>query len=700
MYGRMIVNSFKTMLKSALVAAALTLSYGAEADSWIWYPGQLGAHMQTYQRTVSKERCVNVDYPGKFNPPVTESYFKVKASALRGVTTLPSTSGDITGYRVGRDMVFKVVTDGGVPSVMVPSVDGWSSSLDGKNWNLIESDPMYCSPEKYPGAMMEEVVPVGVAAFTPIVNASIVRETITMKKGGKALVDFGEDEMGSVSFIADGKGTLHFSVGESPEEAMNQDLKWFEQYALDPVKVDGIGEFTLPVRALRYLYIRSEGEVSMTALTFNTLMWPVERKMTFESSDPSLNRLFEIGVKTLHTSMHNFYLDGIKRDYLPWSMDAIVSVLGGNFAFGDRQVSRNGINVALMPPSPSRSDWGIVDYPLYALIGIKEDYLHWGDLSTVNMYWDRITQQLALYEKEMNPDGLIFSNRISEGLNDASGDSGFVPGWGKDMGPEQFGTPAYPQMLLYMNFRIGEYLASVKGLKNLAAHYGEVAGKVAEGVKKNFWSEKDRAFLNGYYVDGTLDRRISHHAQYMAVIAGLYPEEHYDYLFGTLIPSIPHYYDNISYEKGFEFLSYLKAGKLTQYKKMMEDIWGGWLDEGYCRFPENFSPLGTVEKKLEFYGRAYGLSLCHGANGVGPILFALRGVFGFSQDENNLSSYTVSPDLFGMESASGRIPVKEGYIELDLHSKGESLISIPDGCTVSVPGKTLSKGGVYSFNLQ
>jgi hypothetical protein len=133
---------------------------------------------------------------------------------------------------------------------------------------------------------------------------------------------------------------------------------------------------------------------------------------------------------------------------------------------------------------------------------------------------------------------------------------------------------------------------------------------------------------------------------------------------------------------------------------MMEDIWGGWLDEGYCRFPENFSPLGTVEKKLEFYGRAYGLSLCHGANGVGPILFALRGVFGFSQDENNLSSYTISPDLFGMESASGRIPVKEGYIELDLHSKGESLISIPDGCTVSVPGKTLSKGGVYSFNLQ
>lgn len=692
--------NLRVVLRTVLSSAVLCIAATSYADSWIWYPGQLGAHMQAHQKTVSKERCVNVSYPGKFNPPTTVSYFKIKASSLKGVKTLPSTAGDVTGYKVGKDMVFKVETSNGVPSVMVPSAQGWSSSLDGRNWNIIESDPMYSSSEKYPGAMMEEAVPVAVSVFTPIVNASKTGSTITMGNGGKALVDFAEDEMGSVSFAADGKGTLYFTVGESPEEALNQNLKWFEQYALDPVKVDGKNNVELPVRALRYLYIRSEGKVSISNLTFNTLMWPVNREMIFKSDNSSLVRLFEAGVKTLHTSMHNFYLDGIKRDYLPWSMDAIVSVLGGNFAFGDRQIARNGINVALMPPSPSKSDWGIVDYPLYALIGIKEDYLHWGDLSTVNMFWDRITAQLSLYESQLNADGLIFSNRVSEGLDDASGDSGFVPGWGRDMGPEQFGTPAYPQMLLYMNFRIGEYLASAKGLKKLSAHYAEVAEKVAAGVKKNFWSESDKAFFNGYYIDGTLDRRISHHAQYMAVIAGLYPEEHYDYLFDKVIPSIPHYYDNISYEKGFEFLSYLKAGRLSQYKKMMEDIWGGWLDEGYCRFPENFSPTGTVEKKLEFYRRNYGLSLCHGANGVGPILFALRGVFGFAQDEYDLSSYSIKPNLIDMKEASGRIPVKEGYIELDLHTDGECRISIPAGCKVTVPGATFTKEGSYSFRIK
>jgi len=52
-----------------------------------------------------------------------------------------------------------------------------------------------------------------------------------------------------------------------------------------------------------------------------------------------------------------------------------------------------------------------------------------------------------------------------------------------------------------------------------------------------------------------------------------------------------------------------------------------------------------------------------------------------------------------MKEASGRIPVKEGYIELDLHKGGECLISIPAGCKVTVPGATFTKEGVYSFSI-
>jgi len=33
-------------------------------SSYMWYPGQLAAHMQEQLKKISEERCVNVGYPG------------------------------------------------------------------------------------------------------------------------------------------------------------------------------------------------------------------------------------------------------------------------------------------------------------------------------------------------------------------------------------------------------------------------------------------------------------------------------------------------------------------------------------------------------------------------------------------------------------------------------------------------------------
>ena len=46
-------------------------------------------------------------------------------------------------------------------------------------------------------------------------------------------------------------------------------------------------------------------------------MWPVEYQMQFETDDEYINNLFKMSSATLHTSMHRFYLDGVKRDFLP-----------------------------------------------------------------------------------------------------------------------------------------------------------------------------------------------------------------------------------------------------------------------------------------------------------------------------------------------------------------------------------------------
>ena len=45
-------------------------------SNYMWYPGQLAAFYQQQSAKISKERCVNVGYPGKFFAKNNRAYFK------------------------------------------------------------------------------------------------------------------------------------------------------------------------------------------------------------------------------------------------------------------------------------------------------------------------------------------------------------------------------------------------------------------------------------------------------------------------------------------------------------------------------------------------------------------------------------------------------------------------------------------------
>ena len=252
-----------------------------------------------------------------------------------------------------------------------------------------------------------------------------------------------------------------------------------------------------------------------------------------------------------------------------------------------------------------------------------------------------------------------------------------------------------------MNFRIAAYFSKLLKENAKAKNYENKANQLQNNIIEHFWSTEEKAFVNGYREDGSLDKRISHHAQYWSVLAGLYPERLFDYLYETVIPSIPHYKDNISYEKGYEALAYIKAGRTKEFMLLLDEVWGDWLRQGYSRFPENFMVNADVTKQLMFYGRSFGLSLCHGANGAPPIVLAAYGIFGFSQSDKKLNEYTLTPDLLHLDWVKGRIPVKEGFIYISLNKKGECEVEIPDGCQVTVnfsgQMKVLKKTGKYAW---
>ena len=690
---------------------------------YMWYPGQLAAFYQQQCARISKERCVNVGYPGKFFAKNNHAWFR-KEVRLKKESSLcwegpsdiilyingvkQSVSGKQVILPVGRSsLLFEVTTDDSLPCIILKGAglenpDEWQVSMDKEHWTIPESAVMYNKPGVLPDAPQDMTARIKPSQILPMRNAEMQgKDGISIGKNGYVLIDFFHLEIGTLTFQAKGKGTITVRVGETPEKALERDDKKLEQYPLAPVTLsEEGGTITLPERALRYVSLECDKGAEITSLRFDASLWPVEHQMQFETDDDYVNNLFKMSSATLHTSMHRFYLDGVKRDFLPWSMDALVSTLAGDYLFGDQQVSKNGISIALMPLDPQKSDIGIPDYPLHALFGLKQNYLRFGDLTTSLQYKDRIIQLLDFYASIVDENGFVHGNYGDRQF-------GYTPGWSTYNGPARKGVAAYAQIMLYYNYVTGAYFADLWKESALADRYRKLARNLKKKIFEHFWDDDRKVFINGTMNDNvTVDKRISHHAQYWGILADIFPEEHYDNLFENVLPNLPNYYEVVSYEKGYEFLAYAKAGRIKELWDHIYGVFGDWMDQGHTRFPENFMMNASRARQLVFYNRPYGLSLCHGANGVPVVVGALNGLVGFSQSSVKPNEYTIKPELLHLKWIHSRIPVKEGYIVLKLNAEGESTIDIPAGCTVRIIKKTgkkplvLRKQGGYSFRLK
>lgn len=690
---------------------------------YMWYPGQLAAFYQQQCARISKERCVNVGYPGKFFAKNNHAWFR-KEVRLKKESSLcwegpsdiilyingvkQSVSGKQVILPVGRSsLLFEVTTDDSLPCIILKGAglenpDEWQVSMDKEHWTIPESAVMYNKPGVLPDAPQDMTARIKPSQILPMRNAEMQgKDGISIGKNGYVLIDFFHLEIGTLTFQAKGKGTITVRVGETPEEALERDDKKLEQYPLAPVTLsEEGGTITLPERALRYVSLECDKGAEITSLRFDASLWPVEHQMQFETDDDYVNNLFKMSSATLHTSMHRFYLYGVKRDFLPWSMDALVSTLAGDYLFGDQQVSKNGISIALMPLDPQKSDIGIPDYPLHALFGLKQNYLRFGDLATSLQYKDRIIQLLDFYASIVDENGFVHGNYGDRQF-------GYTPGWSTYNGPVRKGVAAYAQIMLYYNYVTGAYFADLWKESALADRYRKLARNLKKKIFEHFWDDDRKVFINGTMNDNvTVDKRISHHAQYWGILADIFPEEHYDNLFENILPNLPNYYEVVSYEKGYEFLAYAKAGRIKELWDHIYGVFGDWMDQGHTRFPENFMMNASRARQLVFYNRPYGLSLCHGANGVPVVVGALNGLIGFSQSSMKTNEYTIKPELLHLKWIHSRIPVKEGYIVLKLNAEGESTIDIPAGCTVRIIKKigkkplVLREQGGYSFRLK
>jgi len=143
-------------IKIYIVVLFACLIYGkafalSPSGEYIWYPGQLSAHLQQKRLEESRERCVNVGYPGNFYAPAFQTFFRKKVNlssethiewASTGNVKL-SVDGKNTNYTRNQiqlpkgkhTLLFDVKSADNLPSIKVSfdgksDVDSWQASLD------------------------------------------------------------------------------------------------------------------------------------------------------------------------------------------------------------------------------------------------------------------------------------------------------------------------------------------------------------------------------------------------------------------------------------------------------------------------------------------------------------------------------------------------------------------------------------------
>ncbi len=179
---------------------------------------------------------------------------------------------------------------------------------------------------------------------------------------------------------------------------------------------------TLWWRTWRYLEldVTTAGEPLMLAgLKLNETGYPFEKTGRFDSDDAELNRIFEIGWRTLQVDAHETFMDSSFWEQLQYAGDTRLEMLISYAMSGQGHLAAQAIEAfaasdvegGIMEGAyPSRGKNVITTFSL-AWIGMLHDWWRWQvDPDVVRNQLPRMRRALAWFDKLQTPSGLLGAN--------------------------------------------------------------------------------------------------------------------------------------------------------------------------------------------------------------------------------------------------------------------------------------------------
>lgn len=483
------------------------------------------------------------------------------------------------------------------------------------------------------------------------------------------VLDLGRESDGRLEITSDSAEPmkLELQFGESREEAVNESY-----LGVDPIMVPPRATVRGPKSAFRYAVVRfvaGTPPLRFKSIRLDTTYYPVKYQGSFESSDPLLNRIWQVGAYTSHLSMQDDIWDAPKRDRGRWMGDLDVSGRVIDTVFADRFLMQDTMNHLIADSGkPVHDDVnGIPGYSAFWVMGQADYYRHLGDHSYLESIREPLTELLGYMETELDSRPVFANTHKSWPFVD----------WSPDLNGDTAEARRATTLEFAKAFTEGAWLLGEAGDSAGAAKYGAEASNLKQAAQQYLLDKSSDTFGTRWQTNA------------MAIFSGVASDAETSDIWEKVL-SKPRGFMITPYYNFYVIVATAESGHRKEALDWIREYWGGMIKEGATSFWEAYDPdwpKGNFHESLQAdNGQGYFVSLCHGWSS-GPTAWLTEQILGITPEAAGFSKVSIRPDLAGLEWARGAEPTPHGPIKVDLRSGSaglETTLDLPDGVDAEV----------------
>ncbi len=488
------------------------------------------------------------------------------------------------------------------------------------------------------------------------------------------LLDFGREVTGRLQLVSASDRPIQVTIqyGESEPETLNEPFLGVAPLTILPHAT----AYGLKA-AFRYAKVRFVGDgetLRFHSIALDDIYYPVEYRGSFESSDPLLNQIWEVGAYTSHLCMQDDIWDAPKRDRMRWAGDLDISGRVIEDIFDDHSLMQDTMT-RLVGNAPVKGHVnGIAGYSAWWISEVNQYYLHTGSLPYLQSLHEQLVQLMNFMDTEVDAKNLYADQTKAWAFVD----------WSPDLNGDTPEARRATQFEYYLAYRDGASLLRELGDSNNAAHFEQRAQLLKEAAQKYLLDPSTDTFGPRWQTNA------------IAVFSGVASPSQYapiwDHVLSTVATTKYTALFMSPYYNYYIISAMAETGHRPQALDWIRAYWGGMIAEGATSFWEAYYPSWP---KQDFHaslqaddGTGYYVSLAHGWSS-GPTAWMMEQILGIKPTAAGFSKVTIRPDLAGLTWAKGAEPTPHGLLKVSLEEKQglQTTIDLPPNveATVLVP---------------